>query len=137
MTILQDVGIRGLIPQGETDIMLGKSFGGIDLSGGQWQRLAIGRSIYRDRELMIFDEPTAAIDPLEEKKLFDEMFTLSRGKTVVYVTHRLGFVKNADKIVFMQKGEITEYGTFDQLIERQGCFYEMWQSQSQWYNGIN
>ena len=116
--------------------MLGKDFGGIDLSSGQWQRIAIARGFYRTHHLIILDEPTASIDPLEETKLYKKFEEIAKDKTAVLVTHRIGSAKIADKIVVMEDGKISDIGTHDQLMQRGGKYKQMYQSQMKWYSRI-
>ena len=114
-------------------MVLGKEFGGRELSGGQWQRIALARSYYRKRIVLLFDEPTAAIDPLEEMELYGKLKELAGEKTVILVTHRLGAVRNADKIIVLEKGNIAEIGNFDELMRRKGYFHNIWTEQTKWY----
>lgn len=114
-------------------MVLGKEFGGSELSGGQWQRIALARSYYRKRMVLLFDEPTAAIDPLEEMELYGKLNELAEKKTVILVTHRLGAVRNADKILVMENGSIAEMGNFDELIRLKGSFHNIWTEQTKWY----
>ena len=114
-------------------MILGKEFGGRELSGGQWQRIALARSCYRKRGVLLFDEPTAAIDPLEEMELCGKLHELAEEKTVILVTHRLGAVRNADRIIVMDSGRIAEMGTFEELMQLQGCFHNIWTEQTKWY----
>ncbi|MBR6739787.1 MAG: ABC transporter ATP-binding protein [Clostridia bacterium] len=115
------------------DTMLAKEYDGIELSGGQWQRVAIARGLYRNHDIIMLDEPTAAIDPLEESRLYSGFAELSKGKTSVLVTHRLGSARIADRIVVMEKGRIVESGTHDELIKAKGAYAEMFDSQAKWY----
>ncbi|NQX44395.1 ABC transporter ATP-binding protein [Paenibacillus tritici] len=113
--------------------MLGREFGGTDLSGGQWQRIAIARGLFRDSDLIILDEPTAAIDPLEETRLYNDFSTICQDKTAVIVSHRLGSVKLADRIIVMKEGRIVQEGTHDELIGTEGEYQRMYESQRKWY----
>lgn len=115
------------------DTYLSREFDGVDLSGGQWQRLAIARGLYRDANLMFLDEPTAAIDPIEETKLFKKFEEISREKTTVLVTHRLGSAKIADRIVVMNNGEIVEMGTHDELMRKNRVYAKMYKEQARFY----
>lgn len=101
---------------------------GVDLSGGQWQRLALARNFYRDSPVIILDEPTSAIDALAESRIFKHLFAL-KDKTIITVSHRLTTVKKADLIYMMQDGKIVEHGTYAELVKKQGAFYTMFESQ--------
>lgn len=113
--------------------IIGREFGGIELSGGQWQRLAIARGLYKTCNFIILDEPTAAIDPIEESHLYNNFLNLSEGKTSIIVTHRLGAVKLADRIIVLSNGIIIEEGTHEDLMKKNGKYKKMYESQSQWY----
>lgn len=113
--------------------MLSREFDGVDISGGQWQRVAIARAYYRKYKLIIMDEPTAAIDPLEETRVYNRFAELAGDKTAIIVTHRLGSVKLADRIVVMKDGEIAEIGTHSELMENKGEYARMYTAQSKWY----
>jgi len=115
------------------DTMLSPEFDGIDLSGGQWQRLAIARGLYRKSVFIVLDEPTAAIDPIEETRVYTQFQKLAEGKCAVIVTHRLGSAKLAHRIVVMENGEITDIGTHDELLSRKGKYADMWSAQAKWY----
>ena len=115
------------------DDMLSPEFNGIDLSGGQWQRIAIARGLYRLNGFIILDEPTSAIDPIEETKIYKQFERLARGKCAVVVTHRIGSAKLADRIVVMDNGRIADIGTHEELMSRPGKYAAMWEKQAQWY----
>jgi len=115
------------------ETMLSRDFGGVELSGGQWQRVAIARGLYRSHDVIVLDEPTSAIDPIEESAIYRKFMELSDGKTAIIVTHRLGSVKIADRILVMDKGRIVEEGTHDSLMSEGGMYHQMYQAQKQWY----
>lgn len=119
-------------PQGE-DTMLGREFDGVDLSGGQWQRIAIARGLYRTHEVVVLDEPTAAIDPIEESRIYEKFIEISKNKTAIIVTHRLGSTKIADRVIVMEKGKIADIGTHEELLSREGVYAKMFNAQAQWY----
>ncbi|MDD7762285.1 MAG: ABC transporter ATP-binding protein [Firmicutes bacterium] len=121
-----------LFPNGGETIM-SRDFDGVDLSGGQWQRLALARGIYRDRDLLVLDEPTAAIDPLEETALYNKISDIMKGKLGLLITHRIGSARLADEILVMDKGEIIERGTHDELMTARGMYWEMVGAQAVWY----
>lgn len=116
-----------------SDTMLSPEFDGIDLSGGQWQRLSIARGLYRIHEYIVLDEPTAAIDPIEEMRIYNQFKSLAQDKCAIIVTHRLGSAKLADRIIVMDAGKIADIGTHDELISRPGKYAQMWAAQAQWY----
>lgn len=115
------------------DTMLSREFDGVDLSGGQWQRVSIARGLYRLHDLIVLDEPTAAIDPLEESRLYEKFAEISEDKTAVIVTHRLGSAKIADKIVVLDKGTVVEVGSHQELLDNNGHYAKMYASQASWY----
>ena len=121
-----------IFPQGGATV-LSREFNGVDLSGGQWQRVAIARGIYRDRDIIAFDEPTAAIDPLEESALYNKLREIPSGKIGLLITHRIGSARIADEIVVMNGGSVSERGTHDELMARKGEYYSMVEAQAKWY----
>jgi ATP-binding cassette, subfamily B, bacterial len=123
---------EGNFPQGY-DTMLSREFDGVDLSGGQWQRAAIARGFYRVHDMIVLDEPTAAIDPIEETNIYKKFAEISKGKTSVIVTHRLGSAKIANRIVVMDGGKIVGIGTHDELMNSGGKYAEMFNAQAHWY----
>jgi ABC-type multidrug transport system, ATPase and permease components len=104
-----------------------------DLSGGQWQRLSIARAMYHGGEIMILDEPTAAMDPIVETKMYEEFEEISSEKTSIFITHRLASVRNANKIIVIENGRVEEIGSHDVLINKNGIYKEMYDSQAKWY----
>ena len=108
---------------------------GIDLSGGQWQRIAIARALMRlsTAEVLIFDEPTAALDPKTEHEIYSIFRQIAAGKTTIVISHRLGLAKIADRIAVMENGKIAEIGTHDQLIASNGIYCSMFTRQASSY----
>ena len=111
------------------DTMLSKEFGGEDLSGGQWQRVAIARGVFRNHHLLVLDEPTSAIDPLEENFFYEKLLGISKKVTVITVTHRLAAARLADQIWVMDQGKVLEIGNHKELMIKKGIYYQMWNSQ--------
>ncbi|MFF7023357.1 ABC transporter ATP-binding protein [Streptomyces klenkii] len=106
---------------------------GVDLSGGQWQRLALARAFYRDAPLVILDEPTASLDPRAEAALFDATRALFAGRTVLLISHRFSSVRSADRIYVLADGRITEEGTHDDLMCLNGGYASMFLAQAAAY----
>jgi ATP-binding cassette subfamily B protein len=114
------------------DTVLSRLFaGGTDLSGGQWQRVALARSFYRDAPLLILDEPSAALDPRAEHELFSTLRDALRSRTALFISHRFSTVRGADRIYVLHEGEIVEQGTHDELVCRDGRYAELFRLQTQ------
>lgn len=104
-----------------------------DLSGGQWQRIAIARSLISPAPLKVLDEPTAALDPIAESQIYQEFEGLMNGKTTIFISHRLGSTKLADEILVIDGGEIVEMGNHQDLMKKEGLYAHMFESQRRWY----
>ena len=129
---LADEVIRKLPEQ--YDQVLGKRFRtGIDLSGGEWQKIAIARAYMRDAQLLILDEPTAALDARAEFEVFERFKELSRGKTVVLISHRFSSVRMADRIVVLADGTVEADGTHAELVQQKGRYAELFELQAAGY----
>lgn len=107
---------------------------GTDLSEGQWQKIMLARSLHRKRGIMIFDEPTASLDPMAEEAFYKNIIDSADGKTVIIVTHRLACTAAADRVVVMQKGRIAEIGTHAELMKKNGIYAEMYHTQADGYS---
>lgn len=118
-----------------TDTKLGKDLyaDGADLSGGQWQRIAIARACMGSKEILIFDEPTAAIDPWEEENLLQNLRSILNGRTAVLLSHRIGFARLADTIYMMQEGQIVEQGSHEELLQMNGLYSQFFFAQQKLY----
>lgn len=114
---------------------LGKSFGGVDLSGGQWQKVAISRALMRhdSSQLLVLDEPTSGLDPMAEADVFARFATLSSGKTALLISHRLGSARLADRIVYLEDGQVVEVGSHAELMTLGGRYAQLFATQAQWY----
>ena len=134
--ILDAVDLRDLLLQSslrDTNRLLGPEFGGTDLSGGQWQRLAIARALFRKEvDLVVFDEPTAALDALAEVALFERFASLATGRTAVLISHRLGPTLLADRVIVIVGGKLMEQGKPANLAKSGGVFAQMFASQAEW-----
>jgi ABC-type multidrug transport system fused ATPase/permease subunit len=120
------------LPHG-VSTMLSPDLGGVDLSGGQWQRLAIARAGFRNADVLALDEPTAALDPMAEVDIFRRFAQLAEGRTTLLVSHRLGMARLADRIIVIDNGRVIEDGTHDQLRAGNGRYARMWEMQARWY----
>lgn len=112
------------------DTLLSRQFGGAELSGGQWQRIAIARGLYKDSRFLVMDEPTAAIDPMREHFLYNVFLEAAEGKTAVIVTHRLGLARQCDRIAFLKNGRLEALGTHDELLRDCPEYAAQWNAQS-------
>lgn len=122
------VGMREAIeelPNGLDTLLAKEVFGGAELSGGQWQRLACSRALYRRPPLLILDEPTSQMDPRGEHQIFEEIKAIAGDRITIVVTHRLENTKVADHIVVMERGRITEQGRYEELTHGGGTFAEL------------
>ena len=106
---------------------------GTDFSGGERQKLAIARGLYKDANMVIMDEPTAALDALAEAEIYENFSMLVEGKTAVYISHRLASTKFCDKIALFDKEGLQEYGSHEELMAKKGSYYEMFTVQGKYY----
>ena len=136
MRAANEGGARGIItrlPRG-LDTMLGQVFfEGTDLSGGEWQKVALSRAFMRDAQIIILDEPTAALDALAEKELFDRFATITTDRTSLLISHRFSTVRRAQMILVLEEGRLIETGDHNQLMALQGRYAKMFNTQAQQY----
>jgi len=127
-----DTFVNGLDKGKET--LLGRDFeGGVDLSGGQWQRIAIARAFMGDKPILILDEPTSQLDPMAESEIYSDFAEMSAGKTAVFITHRLGSTLITDRIIVITGGKVAQSGTHEELMASGGLYADMFNAQKQWY----
>lgn len=115
------------------DELLGKDIGGTDLSGGQWQKIAIARAAYRNRDFIVLDEPTGNLDPIAEAEIFKKYISLSKDKTVIFVTHRVSIASLADRIIVFDEGKIMGDGTHAELLKN-SKYAGLYEEQAKWYD---
>ena len=125
--------IESLKNKEKTYITQNLSEEGILLSGGETQKLLLAKAIYKNGNFLILDEPTSALDPIAESKIYEEYNEMASGKTVLFISHRLASTKFCDKIMFLDKGQIAEFGTHEELMAKGGKYKEMFDIQSQYY----
>ncbi|WP_424358778.1 ABC transporter ATP-binding protein [Methanocella sp. MCL-LM] len=122
--------VIGRLPEGY-DSLLGRMFGdGSDLSGGEWQKVALARAFFRDADIMVLDEPTSSLDPVAEAEVFDQFRNLIRGKMAILISHRFSTVQMADYIYVMKNGKIVERGTHRELIDQNGVYARLYTVQA-------
>ena len=115
------------------DGYLGRKFGDRDLSGGQWQKVALGRAYLKDADLVVLDEPTSALDPKAELALFERFVDLTENRTALMISHRLGAARLADRVIVMAGGQIIESGSHEELLNLNGEYARLFSAQAQWY----
>ena len=118
---------------GSWDQELGLNFGGIELSGGQWQKIAIARAAFRNCSLLLFDEPTGALDLIIEYEILTRFIEMSKDKTAIIISHRVGICRIADKVIVMKSGRVVEQGTHLELLKNKGEYTRLWNEQAKWY----
>ncbi len=133
--IIKSQGENILSKVGTFDRILGREIdpNGVELSGGEWQRLALARAYLGNKDIMIFDEPAAKLDPLAEIKQFENIRSFAKDKAVILVSHRVGFARLADRIVVLKDGKISEIGTHEELYAKRGEYYSMFTTQKELY----
>ena len=117
----------------DLDTWLGHEFGGRDVSGGEWLRLAVARGLFRQSQFVVFDEPTAAIDPVAEVEMIRELLTKDASRATLVISHRLGVARLCDRILVLDEGRLVEDGTHEELLATGGLYAEMWNAQASWY----
>lgn len=126
------------MPEGfDTPLMRWFEPEGIEPSIGQWQKIAIARAFYSDSDILILDEPTASLDPMAEQEIFNEFDDLRKGKTTIFVSHRLSSATTADKIVVLEYGKILEIGNHSELMELKGKYHKLFSTQAKRYISAN
>ena len=121
------------LPQGVRTRLYNNNGSGVDLSGGEAQRTAIARALYKDAPFVILDEPTAALDPIAEAEIYEQFSQMTAGKTAVYISHRMSSCKFCDRIIVLDHGRIAEDGTHDTLLANHGIYANLYETQAQYY----
>jgi ABC-type multidrug transport system fused ATPase/permease subunit len=124
--------LAAVLPDGY-ETVLDPAFGGVDISGGQWQKVALARSLMREADVLVLDEPTASLDPRAEMAVFEAFAALARGRTTFLISHRIGTARLADRILVLSGGRLVEAGRHDDLVAAGGAYAELFAAQRQWY----
>ena len=137
MTNLEEIGLSEFVetlPKG-LETYLGKEFenSGVQMSGGQSQKVAMARALYKDSPIMILDEPTAALDPVAEFEIYQKFDEIVEDKTSFYISHRLSSSRFSDEILVFDEGEIVQKGSHEELVDEPGKYHDLWQAQAQYY----
>lgn len=128
-----DAKVNGLPKGKNTHLVRGIYPDAVDLSGGEIQRLALARALYKNGRFLILDEPTAALDPIAESQIYQQYNEMVKVKTSLFISHRLASTRFCDRILFIENGCIVEDGSHDELMEKKGKYYELYQIQSHYY----
>ena len=136
-TAITDTGAVELLNKFPPDSILFKDYEekGVHPSGGELQKIALARTLYTDAEVLVLDEPTAALDPISEFEVFRQFNAVSQKKTVIYTSHRMATCQFSDKVYVIHNGEVVQCGTHQELLYNEdGLYYELWNAQAQYYN---
>ena len=125
-----DEAVRGALDRYATRLF---SDDGIDLSGGQWQQVAMARGLIGGKPIVVLDEPTSMMDPLREQRTFMRLLERLSGQTVIFVSHRMGFARFVDQVVVLDQGRIIQQGRHEELLRQPGRYRELYEAQAQWY----
>jgi ATP-binding cassette subfamily B protein len=137
LSAMEKGGAKGILSKCENGLeqILNKSIikTGVNLSGGEQQRIAVSRTHMSDKDILIFDEPAAALDPIAEMEQFHNIKAKTEGKTSILISHRVGFARMADRIFVLDKGNLIEVGTHDELMQKNGIYADFFNQQAEWY----
>ena len=133
---LRQAGMEGRVKEMEDGIrtvIYNQADEGVEISGGEAQKLAIARALYRDAPVVILDEPTAALDPVSELEIYGRFDEMVEHKTAIYISHRMSSCRFCGNILVFDKGNITQMGSHDTLVESEGLYRDLWEAQAQYY----
>lgn len=134
--VLLDAGLEkrlSTLPDGLNTQLYQYNAKGVELSGGEAQKIAIARALYKDAPIVILDEPTAALDPISEEEIYHKFDTLVQQKTAIYISHRMSSCIFCNQIIVFNNGQIEEIGTHESLLQKQGLYFQMWNAQAKYY----
>ena len=134
--ILEQAGAADFVrelPNGLETLLYKDKEGGVDISGGQAQKLALARALYKDAPFVVLDEPTAALDPVSEAQVYEGFHKMVKDKTSIYISHRMSSCRFCDDIVVFDAGRIVERGSHEKLLAEEGQYAKMWNAQAKYY----
>lgn len=136
-SVLEQVGIKERIsqlPKGINTNIFNNVEEGIEISGGESQKLAIARALYKDAPVVILDEPTSALDPISELEIYQKFNDLVQEKTAIFISHRMSSCRFCNNILVFDKGQVVQVGDHDKLVEdKEGVYYSLWSAQAKYY----
>ena len=137
--LLEEVGFgdryAGMPKKLETPLYKNFDEDGVNISGGEAQKIALARALYKDAPFIILDEPTAALDPVSEAEIYSRFDAIAGDKTAIYISHRLSSCRFCDRILVFDQGRIVQAGTHEELVaDKAGKYYELWHAQAQYYD---
>lgn len=133
---LEEAGVLQFVselPDGMQTVLQNADENGVDVSGGQGQKLSIARALYQDAPFVILDEPTAALDPISEAEIYERFHEMVHDKTSIYISHRMSSCRFCDQIVVFEQGQIVERGSHETLLQNEGTYHDLWTAQAQYY----
>ena len=136
---LEDAGIRERaeqFPQGLETLLYNWFEGGVEISGGEEQKIAIARALYKDAPIVILDEPTSALDPISEYEIYKKFDLLVKDRAAIYISHRMSSCRFCDQILVFEHGRVTQKGSHEELMKEKGLYQELWNAQAQYYRTV-
>ena len=136
---LEDAGIRERaeqFPQGLETLLYNWFEGGVEISGGEEQKIAIARALYKDAPIVILDEPTSALDPISEYEIYKKFDLLVKDRAAIYISHRMSSCRFCDQILVFEHGRVTQKGSHEELMKEKGLYEELWNAQAQYYRTV-
>ena len=123
-------------PQGLETLLYNWFEGGVEISGGEEQKIAIARALYKDAPIVILDEPTSALDPISEYEIYKKFDLLVKDRAAIYISHRMSSCRFCNQILVFEHGRVTQKGSHEELMKEKGLYQELWNAQAQYYRTV-